>query len=110
MTESNNNSSSEEPEDIFEILQLQTAKIGELLDYNHLIVKICRQQADNWRSLGRSYIECAQMANDIADQCALVARISTDRAGDVISTEWGIEEVGHDHDDSEDDDDTDDDF
>jgi hypothetical protein len=34
------------------------------------------------------------MANDIADSCALIARVSIDRAGDIISNEWGIEEIG----------------
>jgi len=92
----------DELRDIAKILDLQTVKIGELLDYNQTIIKVCRAQADNWKKLATAYIECAAMANEIAEQCALVARVSVDRAGDVISTEWGIEEIGDDDDEDSD--------
>lgn len=83
----------DEDSDVFKLLNRQTAKIGDLLDYSQSVVKVCRMQADNWRNLAHAFIECAQMANDIADDCALVARVAVDRAGDVIAIEWGIEEV-----------------
>lgn len=88
-------------DDIFDVISQQTKKIGELLDYNQAIVKTCRLQADNWRNLSRAYIECAQMASEIADQSALIARISVERSGEIISTEWGIEAVDIDDDDND---------
>lgn len=83
----------EENQNIFEILKNQSVKIGELLDYNQTIVRVARIQAENWKALSRGYMECAQMAEEIAESCALVARISVDKAGDIISTEWGIDKI-----------------
>lgn len=75
---------------IFDLVNGQTKKIGDLLDYNQAVVRVCRQQAENWRGVSRGYVEMAQMASDIADDCALFARISIDRVGDIVSTEYDL--------------------
>lgn len=103
MTDKEKEEGDSSPSDIFEILSLQSAKIGELLDYNQTIIKVCRIQAENWRSLSRAFMECASMASEIADQSALIARVSIDRSGDIIATEWGLEEIDGDDDDGDDD-------
>lgn len=68
-------------------------KIGYLLDYNQAVVKSAREQAENWKRIAISYIEMSQAAAEIANDCALFARISVDRTGDVIAAEWDLEVV-----------------
>lgn len=96
MTDSPEKTPGKDPEpqkDIFQIGREQAEKIGILLDYSQTITKVSRQQADNWHNVARAFYECGQMAEEIATDCALIARISADRAGDIIATEWGIEET-----------------
>lgn len=98
----------EEEVSFVDILNFQNDKTGKLLDYNQQIVLACRQQALNWQQIAQAYLRCADTATEIAESCAIAARISSDRVGDVISNEFSIE-IDFDDDDLEDDDDDDND-
>ena len=87
---------------LFDIAQYQSKEIGKLLDYNQAIVLVCRQQAENWQTISQAYIRCAQMAGDIAESCAVAARISVDRTGDIISSEFDLVEIEEDEEGEED--------
>ena len=89
-----------------EISRYQSETIGRLLDYNQAIVVVCREQAENWQLLAQAFIRCAQMAGDIAESCAVAARVTVDRTGDIISNEFALVETTH-YDDNEEDDDED---
>lgn len=83
----------DDEKNLIDLLNMQSEKIGTLLDFNQKVLAACREQAANWREIQRAYVELAQSAGDLADDCALMARITADRAGDIISTEYGIVEV-----------------
>ena len=87
------------------ISRYQSEAIGRLLDYNQAIVVVCREQAENWQLLAQAFIKCAQMASDIAESCAVAARVTVDRTGDIISNEFALVETTNYNDDDEDDDD-----
>ena len=87
-----------------DIAQYQSAMVGRLLDYNQAITVVCRKQAENWQDLAQAYIRCSEMAVDIAESCAVAARITVDRTGDIISNEFDlVERVANDDDDPDDD-------
>ncbi len=88
--------------DMFTLSREQSEKIGSLLDYNQSVVRAARVQAENWHIIVRSYYEMAEMAQGIADDCALFARLSVDRVGDLLSTEYNITEVTGEEDDDDD--------
>ena len=68
----------------------QSKKIGELLDFNQAVVVVCRRQAESWQELSQAYLQMAEMAADIAASCAIAARISVDRSGDILSSEFDL--------------------
>lgn len=89
-----------------DISQYQSRQIGALLDYNQQIMIVCRHQAENWQILAQAYTRCAQMAADIAESCAVMSRMTVDRAGEILETEFGlVETTNYDDYDPEDDDD-----
>ena len=89
-----------------DVLNYQMEKTGNLLDYSQQIVLACRKQANNWQAIAQSFFRCANEAQEIAESCALAARVAADRVGDIISTEFDITTIDED---DEDDDDIDDD-
>lgn len=68
-------------------------------------MKVERQEGKTWKMLAAAHIECAEIALDISEACAVAARVSADRVGDAISAEYGLVETDDDNEeDSEDND------
>lgn len=85
----------ETPRDITlrDVAKYQSEKIGTLLDYNQKIVMVCRRQAHQWQELAEAFVECAQMAADVAESCAVAARVSVDQVGNILSNEFDLVEL-----------------
>lgn len=98
------------PDDISfgDVMNYQIEKTGNLLDYSQKIVLACRKQANDWQAIAQAFFKCASDAQDLAESCALAARIAADRVGDIISTEFDIREINEDEEEEENEDDVDD--
>lgn len=81
---------------------MKAARVGELIDYSQQLVRIERVESQTWKALAKAHIECAEMALDISEMCAVAARVAADKVGDAISAEYGLVELS-DQEDEEDD-------
>jgi hypothetical protein len=79
-----------------EINQRLQSLINESLDTNHLIMMIERNMAKDALMIRDAFLVQAERMEDISELHGVIARMTADRTGDIISLEMGLEEVTND--------------
>lgn len=88
-----------------EINEKMQKLFDESLDMNHYIIQLERNMAQDARNIKEAFEVQAERMEEIAVLHEIIARMTADRTGDLISLEFNLTEVTDDDPDDEDDDD-----
>ncbi len=67
-------------------------RTGDLIDANAKMTQLCRNMARDMVKVALAYESLAQIAREISDMHAESARVCADLTGDIVASEWQLED------------------
>lgn len=77
---------------IHEALDFLGENAEKMMEYQHLITRVCTLQANNWMQVAKGFQLQQRRALANAEACAWIARKSAENVGDIITASYGLEE------------------
>ena len=77
---------------IQEALGFMAGNAEEMMEYQHLITKVCTLQANNWIEVAKGFQLQQRRALANAEACAWIGRKSAENVGDVIAASYGLDD------------------
>jgi len=77
---------------IHQALNFMADNAEEMMEYQHLITKVCTLQANNWIEVAKAFQLQHRRALANAEACAWIGRKSAENVGDIITASYGLDD------------------
>lgn len=84
---------SETPNDPREVISRMDELADEMMEVNATIIRKARQVARNMAEIQMMHLQQAERAFEIAQMAALGAKMTSDLMGDLVTSEWDLDEM-----------------